>query len=173
MGKREEIHFKILHLLVDSFQGLVTKNMLGPETLSFLSRSGPRKKKTVREERLAYGFLTTLRLGRIEVLPVSRGRFLQGLDILVLMLTTYMLQPRFLPKQNLDHGLRNLQGPKIPGPIPGASTESPSLWKASTWCFIKHQVWPELRGRPPMEGWRPHSSARSHGEDEKPEAEGL
>lgn len=68
----------------------MTKNILGPELSHLYQELGQGRKKEVREEMLAYGFLITLRLGKIEVclLSVSRGRFLQGFDILVFMLTS-------------------------------------------------------------------------------------
>lgn len=67
----------------------MTKNILGPE-LSHLYQDLGQGRIKVREEMFAYGFLIYLRLGRIEVclLRVSRRRFLQGFDILVLVLTS-------------------------------------------------------------------------------------
>lgn len=44
--KREEIHFKILHLLVDSFQHLVTKNVLGSKLSHLYLDLGQGRKKS-------------------------------------------------------------------------------------------------------------------------------
>lgn len=65
-GKREEIHFKSLYLFTDCSQ-IGTKSVSGPE-LPCPYQDPSHNLKKVREDGLACGLLTTLRLNTIEVL---------------------------------------------------------------------------------------------------------